>query len=113
MTNPDGKETDMSYGTVMIARLRDGRAEDLRTAGDRWVAERAPVVQGFEEEWMMAADDGSVVLAVRFASKAAYEALADDPAQDAFWRAHLEPLLEDVRWVDGTWEAPIRAPATS
>jgi hypothetical protein len=99
----------VTYGTVMLARVRPGQVDALRKAGDRWVADRAPVVRGFEEEWMMLGDDGSVVLAVRFASKAEYEALADDPAQDAFWRDHMEPLLEDVRWIDGTWEAPVRA----
>jgi hypothetical protein len=103
----------MSYGTVMVARVRPGREDDLREAGDRWVAERAPVVGGFEAVWVMIADDGSVVHAVRFASKEDYVALADDPAQDEFWQRHLAPLLEDVRWIDGTWEAPVAAGTAS
>jgi hypothetical protein len=99
----------MSYGTVMIARLRPGSPDDALEAGRRWVAERAPVVRGFEDEWVMVGDDGTLVLAVRFASKEDYVALADDPAQDTWWQEHMAPILEDVRWVDGTWEAPIRA----
>jgi hypothetical protein len=103
----------MSYGTVLLARVRPGKEDDLRKAGDRWVAERAPVVRGFEGVWVMIADDGSVVHAVRFASKEDYAALADDRAQDAFWQEHFAPLLEDVRWIDGTWEAPVTAGTTS
>jgi hypothetical protein len=103
----------MGYGTVMLARVRPGRVEDLRKAGDRWVAERAPVVRGFEGVWVMVADDGTVVHAVRFASKEDYAALADDQTQDAFWEQHFAPLLEDVRWIDGTWEAPVPAGPTS
>jgi hypothetical protein len=92
----------------MVARVRPGAEEQLREGGRRWVAERAPVVRGFEDEWMMFGDDGTVVIAVRFASKEAYAVLADDPAQDAFYQQHIGPYVEDIRWIDGTWEAPIR-----
>jgi hypothetical protein len=103
----------MSYGTVMVARVRSGTAEDVREAGRRWVAERAPVVRGFEDEWVLYGDDGTIVMAVRFASKEDYAALADDPAQDVFWQEHMAPILEDVRWIDGIWEAPITAGDTA
>ena len=99
----------MSYGTVMVAKVKAGGVEKVRAAGQRWLAERAPVVRGFEDEWVLVGDDGTVVIAVRFASKEDYAALADDPAQDAFWREHMAPILEDVRWVDGTWEPLIEA----
>ena len=94
----------MSYGTVMIGKVKPGSEEKVREGGRRWLAERAPVVRGFEDEWVMLADDGTVVMAVRFASKEDYAALADDPAQDAFWQEHMVPILEDVQWVDGAWE---------
>ena len=94
----------MSYGTVMIGKVKPGTADKARDAGRRWLAERGPVVRGFEDEWVLIGDDDTVVMAVRFASKEDYAALADDPAQDAFWQEHMVPILEDVRWVDGTWE---------
>lgn len=100
----------MSYGTVLVARVKPGAEERLREAGRRWVEDRAPVVRGFEDEWVMFGDDGTVVIAVRFASREDYEALGQDPAQDAFYQEHLGPNIEDVRWIDGTWDPPIEAP---
>jgi hypothetical protein len=100
----------MSYGTVMIGKVKPGSVDEVRDAGRRWLAERAPVVRGFEDEWVMLGDDGTVVMAVRFASKEDYAALAEDPAQDAFWSKHMVPVLQEVQWVDGTWE-PLIQPA--
>jgi hypothetical protein len=41
---------------------------------------------------------------VRFNSKAEYEALADDPRQDEWWRTQMMPLLDgEPEWVDGEW----------
>ena len=94
----------MSYGTVLVARVKPGAEEGLREGGRRWLQERASVVRGFEDEWVLFGDDGTVVMAVRFASKKDYEALADDPAQDAFYHENLGPYVEDIRWIDGTWE---------
>jgi hypothetical protein len=55
----------------------------------------------------MRTDDGRVVVAVRFDSKHAYEALADDPEQDTWWREKMRPILdEDPMWVDGHWFEP-------
>ena len=99
----------MSYGTVLGARVKPGAEDKIREGGRHWVEERAPVVRGFEEEWVLLADDGTVVMAVRFASKSDYETLADDPAQDAFYAKHLGPYIEDIRWIDGSWEPAIRA----
>jgi hypothetical protein len=99
----------MSYGTVLVARVKPGAEEELRDGGRRWVEERAPVVRGFEDEWVLFGDDGTVVMAVRFASKEAYEKLADDPAQDAFYQEHLGPYVEDIRWIDGQWEPLVSA----
>jgi len=99
----------MSYGTVLVARMKPGAEDKLREGARRWVEERVPVVRGFEQEWVLFGEDGTVVMAVRFASKADYDALADDPAQDAFYQQHLGPHLEDIRWIDGTWDPPITA----
>ncbi len=95
------------YGTVMIATLADGaRPEDMVAATNLWLAERAPAAPGYVAEHLLVADDGrTVVAAVQFASQADYQRLADDPAQDEFYRKHFAPLVDgDPRWIDGHWQ---------
>lgn len=90
------------YGTVMIARPAVS-IDELRARENKWEAERARGV-GYVDQWVMAADDGRVVMAVRFESKEKYLALADDPSQDEWWRNEMAPLLDgDPQWIDGEW----------
>lgn len=94
----------MSYGTVMTAKLKSpGAAAELIAAGKKWAEERN--VPGYQGTWSLVGDDGvSFVLCVSFDSKASYEALADDPAQDEWYRANVAPVLDgDPTWVDGEW----------
>jgi hypothetical protein len=94
------------YGTVMIAKL-NGSLEDLRQIGKEWEAEHP--VKGYVGQDIMLGDDGeTVVSVVRFTSKTEYQALADDPTQDEWWRTKMEPLLSDVQWIDGEWELGAR-----
>jgi hypothetical protein len=45
-----------------------------------------------------------VVVCVRFRDRASYEALAENPEQDAWWRREMEPLLDgELTWIDGDW----------
>jgi hypothetical protein len=96
------------YGTVMIGRLAVPIEEALNAAR-QWADERK--VPGFRHEDIMLCDDGvTVVMAVKFASKADYDALADDPAQDAWYTERLRPLLaEDPQWLDGHWRSSVDA----
>ena len=91
------------YGTVMIGRMADGvSVDDYRKVSEEWRSERTDV--DFVDEWALVTDDGRIVVPVRFASRAAYEALADDPAQDEWWATTMRPLLAaDPDWIDGTW----------
>lgn len=90
------------YGTVMIAKLK-GSLDDIRQAMKDWEAAGLP--DGWVGEDTMLSDDGeTVVTVVRFESKSHYTALADNPAQDEWWRTRMEPLLSDVQWIDGEWE---------
>jgi hypothetical protein len=91
------------YGTVMIARLADGvSADDVQKAGVDWRQSRQ--VAGFVDDRVLQADDGRIVLAVRFESKDAYLKLADDPAQDEWWTNTMRPMLAaDPEWIDGEW----------
>lgn len=100
------------YGTVMIATLT-GSMDAVRRAAAEWVEHRAAA--GFLCEEVLLADDGStVVVPVFFDSKQAYDRLADDPSQDTWWREQMAPHLDDVKWIDGTWEQALsRVPAAS
>ena len=91
------------YGTTMIGTLAPGASvEDLDLAMKAWLERR---VDGFLGEDVMLSDDGvTVVSAVRFRDRAAYQALAADPDQSTWYGEHLAPLLADEpRWVDGEW----------
>lgn len=90
------------YGTVMIARPAVP-FEELKARSEKWEVNRGSTV-GYRDQWVMAADDGRLVMAVRFESKEKYLALADDPAQDEWWRTEMAPLLDgDPEWIDGEW----------
>jgi hypothetical protein len=90
------------YGTVMIASMKTSAAA-LQEAGRAWIAERGPSV-GYLDQWVMQADDGRMVMAVRFESKDAYLKLADDPTQDEWYQTVMAPhLAGDPEWIDGEW----------
>ncbi len=93
-----------AYGTVMIARFADGvGVEQFQASLDRWKSERQ--VAGFHDSYVLVGDDGKqFVNCVIFESKEAYQALANDEAQSAWWGEHVVPLLDgEPTWIDGTW----------
>ena len=93
------------YGTVMIAKL-SGSLDAVRQAAVDWAQQRR--VAGFLAEELLLSDDGqTVVVPVFFDSKDSYQRLADDPEQDRWWRERFAPHLEDVRWIDGTWQRTV------
>lgn len=92
------------YGTTMIGTLaHQVSADDVRAELTAWEKERS--VAGYVSSHVLISDDGRTIVNVAvFESKDAYQALADDPAQDEWWRAHYAPLLEgEPRWIDGAW----------
>ena len=94
------------YGTVMVATLKGG-IDEVRRVSKEWEAQGAP--PGYVGEDILVGDDGStIVVAVRFASRDEYLALADKPEQDEWWSTTMAPLLGDVRWIDGEWELGAR-----
>jgi hypothetical protein len=98
------------YGTTMIATTSATRTE-IEQAFAAWMAERAPYVRGFVDAGVQLSDDGGTLVNwVRFTDRGAYETLADDPAQDAFFTARLAPLIDgEPRWIDGEWTEPLVA----
>ena len=93
------------YGTVMVGRLK-GTPEEMQRVNDEWLELQVP---GFVREETLVGDDGrSVISAVFFESREAYERLAKDPRQDEFWRTRFLPLLEgEPQWFDGTWQTAL------
>ena len=91
------------YGTVMIGKLKGGRDETMQASRD-WDAQRQ--VPGYVRSDILFGDDGqTVVVAVQFASKEQYLALADSPEQDEWWRTVMAPMLDgEPTWIDGTWD---------
>jgi hypothetical protein len=97
------------YGTVALATVADGDgahgAHEVLDAVRRWLRERAPRIPGVVAESVLVADDHrTVVMAARFRDRSAFEELARDPAQQAFYDRHFAPLFAEVRWEDGDWE---------
>jgi len=93
----------MSYGTVMIGKLKTpGTGQKLVDAARKWEERKVP---GFERSYALFADDGNtVVTCVAFESRDAYLALADSPEQDEWWRTVMAPMLDgDPQWIDGEW----------
>ena len=92
------------YGTTMIATLAPGVGVDkVRAEIDLWEKEHHPV--GYQASHVLIGDDGHTIVNVAiFDSKESYQALADNPAQDAWWQKHYAPLLDgEPRWIDGRW----------
>jgi hypothetical protein len=98
------------YGTTMIGRLKNGTLDDIRTSLERW--ERDRHVPGFLGAQVLVADDGTIVNTAVFADRAAYERLADDPAQDAWYQSEIAPRLDgEPQWIDGEWDVYVRRPS--
>ena len=95
------------YGTVMIGTLKTSR-EEAEKVMQAWLDERSGQVAGFVAAGLLFGDDGtSVVNYAQFESRAAYAKLADDPAQDEWWRTRMAPLLDgEPQWIDGDWITP-------
>ncbi len=90
------------FGTVMIGRSSTP-VEQVRSLVSDW-STKIGSAAGFVDERALVTDDGRVVMCVRFVDRASYEALADNPAQAAWWEANLKPLLDgDPEWIDGHW----------
>jgi hypothetical protein len=86
----------------MIAKIK-GSVDDMRVRSEKWEAERGGLV-GHVDTHVMATEDGRILMAVRFESKAKYLALADDPKQSEWWENELMPLLDgEPQWIDGEW----------
>lgn len=94
--------TEPLFGSIMIGRSSMS-VEQMRSIVRDWAAQIGDAA-GFVDERCLVADDGRVLVCVRFRDRASYEALAARPEQAAWWASTMRPLLEaDPEWIDGAW----------
>ena len=91
------------YGTIFRMKVKPGREADVIALSNEWAATRLPVAKGAVADYLLKpdADSGELVGVAVFEDKASYEANADDPEQDKWYRSLMENLEADPDWEDG------------
>lgn len=88
------------YGTVARMRVKPGMDQALKKQQEGFEALKIP---GFVRAtvYQMDANSSEYYLAVVFESKAAYQANANDPAQNQRYQEMRALLAEEPEWHDG------------
>ena len=91
------------YGTVAHIRVKAGYGDALNGLLQEWNAERAPKVKGARSSllFQLDRDPQDWIMVAVFDEKASYQANADDPAQDQWFRKLMEHLEREPEWHDG------------
>ncbi len=93
------------FGTIARMRPQAGRQADVIRLFEEWGRERGPRVPGALAGYLMRPlnrPDELIAVPI-FADRATYEANANDPQQDAWYRSLRELLEEDPIWEDGEY----------
>jgi quinol monooxygenase YgiN len=88
------------YGTGARMKVKPGRVEQIMELTREFEAAQVPGWVG-EYVYQMDADANEYYAAIIFESKEAYQANANRPEQDAFYRRFVELLEEEPEWHDG------------
>lgn len=91
------------YGTVAHLRIKPGQEQQAAQLMEEWKQARKPNVRGAREGYLFRsdADPQSLILVAVFEDRAAYEANAEDPEQDRWFRRFAELLEGEPEWHDG------------
>jgi quinol monooxygenase YgiN len=91
------------FGTIAVATPRSGQEAAVIAHFNDWWKNRAPSVPGplLGTVYRETANPGELMVTVVFSSKAAYDANAADPAQDAWYQKLVSLLEKEPRWIDG------------
>lgn len=89
------------YGTVFRIQPKLGTEEEIIRLMEQWDRERRPKVKGVVATYLYRLDQGGMMGAVVFQDKETYEANANDPEQDRWYRRLRELLEADPEWNDG------------
>ncbi len=99
------------FGTIARMRPQAGRQADVIRLFEEWGRERGPRVPGAMAGYLMRPlnrPDELIAVPI-FADRATYEANANDPQQDAWYRSLRELLEEDPIWEDGEYVVSVAA----
>jgi len=90
------------FGTIGHCRLKPGTDAQFRALMDEWKQTIRPTISGGVLEIIgnRAEDPGETVFIALMQDKATYRALADNPAQDAWYQRFAELVEGEVRWED-------------
>ena len=90
------------FGTIGHVRLKPGREADLAKFTQEWRQTIRPQVPGHVLELMgsVAGDPNHQVFVALVQDEATYRALAENPAQDAWYRRKLDLADGDITWED-------------
>jgi quinol monooxygenase YgiN len=88
------------YGTIMRARLKPGRREEMERRLQEWVGSDAP--EGFHcsEVAFEDKDPNRLVMIVHFRDRASYVRNAERPETDSEYRQMLDHLDGEPEWID-------------
>lgn len=91
------------YGTVARIKVKPGRWDDLLAVYDEWDRDLRPNVAGAVAAYLykLDKDPNAAIMAAVFADKDSYDANADDPEQDKWYRRFRDCLDADPEWMDG------------
>jgi quinol monooxygenase YgiN len=91
------------YGTIARIRVKAGQSQKVIDLLLEWDRDRGAKVKGALGGYILRPDsdsDGLLMVAI-FEDKATYEANAEDPEQDAWFKRLREMLEADPEWTDG------------
>jgi quinol monooxygenase YgiN len=91
------------YGTIAKAKVADGKFDELVALMDEWDRDFRPKVEGAmgSVAYRLDSDPNTIYLAAVFASKDAYQANAESPEQDGWYKRFRACLVSDPEWLDG------------
>ncbi len=95
------------YGSIFHIRVKPGQEKRLIEMLHEWEQERGPRVKGALGSFLLKKDKqpGEYIGVAIFQDKASYQANANDPEQDRWYRRMRELLLQDPLWEDGEYVA--------
>lgn len=91
------------YGTIFRMKVKTGKDQELRDVFNEWERERRPRIQGNVHSLLLKPDNkpGEVIGIAIFSDKPSYEANAEDPEQDKWYRKMRALLEDEPEWEDG------------
>jgi hypothetical protein len=89
------------YGTVFHMQPKIGTEDEVVRLMEQWARDRGPKVAGFVSSNLFKLDNGGMMGVAIFESKEKYDANANDPDQDRWFRRLRELLESDPEWNDG------------